>query len=121
MLDEGLYSLDYKLADAETGRDFQGEALVAYRKGRILGSDCRGSVFDGSCAYDPVVRSSVVKARLQLPPDGELVTGHRTGPSGVVIEVACAFERPGPFSTSILELTGQRVALKLSYLGPLPP
>jgi hypothetical protein len=121
MLREGIYALGYRPADTGSATSGPwGEALVALRNGRILGSDRWGGVIDGELVGEPAEGGCKVAVRLLLPPDGELITGATTGPCGAVMEVACAFDRTCVTALPSIDLGGRRVELKLSFIGPLP-
>ncbi len=118
MLDEGLYGLSYraeKVAEPETG-----DALAVLRNGKILGSDRWGGMFAGSYAYDAACKLNRVHVRLDLPPDGVLVTGYRAGPSGATLEIVGTFERATPVLQAVVDVAGQPIAVELTYIGPLP-
>lgn len=117
---EGLYSLNYKLAGAAADSQTGGDALAALRCGRVLGSDRWGGVFDGSYCFNSAAGKSQVHIELQLPPDGVLVTGYSAGAGGAVITIDAELDIAGPVSTSTIEVDGQPVELRLSYVGPLP-
>lgn len=120
MLSEGLYSLDYWTSEPDPGTRGIGAALVAFRNGRVLGSDQWGGVIDGSCADVAEGGACRVCVRLLLPPDGQLITGEETGPAGRVLDVDCEFASAAPVATSVVELMGRKVGVKLRYIGPLP-
>lgn len=118
MLDEGIYGFTYKgehlgILDGDS-------ALAVLRNGKILGSDRAGAVFAGSYEYDGVNELNKVHVRMQVPPEGELVTGYAAGPDGAVVDIAGNFQRAEPFSKAVIEVAGRPVEITLSYLGPLP-
>lgn len=118
MLSEGIYGFTYK---GEHMGVLDGDsALAVLRNGKILGSDRAGGLFMGSYEYDHVRALNVVHVRMQVPPEGELVTGFAAGPDGAVIDIAGSFERAEPNSKTVVEVAGRPVEITLSYLGPLP-
>lgn len=118
MLDEGIYGLNYK---GENMGELDGEsALAVLRNGKILGSDRNGGVFMGSYEYDPKRELNKVHVRMQVPPDGVLVTGYSAGPDGAVLDIVGAFERASPVATTVVEVAGRPVEVQLTYLSPLP-
>ena len=137
MLSEGLYGLDYQAAGEPQdvgGPDFKfsdlhqpdvhqpdviGSGLAVLRAGKIIGTDCCGSVFFGACEYDRQHRVNRVSVRLRVPPGGELVTGVPTGSDGAMFDIVAAInEASGPHAT--VEVAGRPVTVKLTYIGPLP-
>jgi len=119
MLDEGLYGLSYRAEEEETGPE-GGDALAVLRNGKILGSDRWGGVFAGSYVYDAACKLNRVHVRLDMPPDGVLVTGYRSGPAGETLEIVATFERAAPVSQAVVKVEGKAVAVELTYIGPLP-
>lgn len=118
MLDEGIYGFTYK---GEHMGVLDGDsALAVLRNGKILGSDRAGGVFAGSYEYDGVNELNKVHVRMQVPPEGELVTGYAAGPDGAILDIAGNFQRAEPFSKAVIEVAGRPVEITLSYLGPLP-
>lgn len=118
MLDEGIYGFTYK--GEHMGIPDGDSALAVLRNGKILGSDRAGVVFAGSYEYDGVRGINRVHVRIQVPPEGELVTGYAAGPEGAVLDIAGSFVRAAPYSKSVIEVAGRPVEITLSYLGPLP-
>lgn len=117
MFNEGIYGVSYKgehmgLLDGDSG-------LAVLRNGKILGSD-RGGVFMGRYEYDPVHEHNRVHVRMQVPPEGELVTGFSAGPGGAIIDIVAAFERAAPVAAAVVEVAGRPVEIQLTYLAPLP-
>ena len=95
-------------------------ALAVLRNGRILGSDRWGGVFMGSYEYDPVQEVSKVHVRIDVPPEGMLVTGFSAGPAGAMIDIVAEFERATPIVTTMVEVAGHPLEVQLTYIGPLP-
>jgi len=118
MLDEGVYTLTYFGTDCDQPCIASGLAVL--RSGKILGSDRLGSVFTGSYAYDDTRQTNTVHVRLKVPDGGVLVTGFAAGSEGVTLEIAGSFERAAPTSTSTVEVEGNPVDVRLTYLGALP-
>jgi hypothetical protein len=117
MLADGIYGLSYKSAN---GDDPGGEALAVLRNGKVLGSDPWGGMFAGSYVYDEEKQADTVEVRLEMPPDGILVTGESVGPEGAAVDLVCRFSCREPRAPAVVEIGGQPVALELTYLGPLP-
>jgi transcriptional regulator with XRE-family HTH domain len=118
MFNEGIYGVSYKgenmgLLDGDSG-------LAVLRNGKILGSDRWGGVFMGRYEYDPVRAHNRVHVRMQIPPEGELVTGFSAGPAGAIIDIVGAFERAAPVAATVVEVAGRPVEIQLTYLAPLP-
>lgn len=118
MLDEGIYTLDYR--GEHMGQLDGDSALAVLRNGKILGSDRFGGVFAGSYEFDATNGRNKVHVRMQVPPGGELVNGFAAGPSGALIDIVAAFERAAPASKALVEVAGRPVEIQLTYLGPLP-
>lgn len=118
MLEDGIYGLAYAV-DGER-MPTEGSALATLRKGRILGSDPWGGVFQGSCQFDAAGRVNTVSLRLDVPPDGKLITGFSAGPAGASLDIVGAFERAAPKTATVVEVGGAAARVELTYLGPLP-
>lgn len=116
MLENGLYDLRFQPIAAEQSDG--GNALAILRDGRILGSDPWGGVFAGSCEFDTEARTTKVRVRLGIPPEGKLVTGFSAGPEGAVLDIVGAFKQATP--ETVVEVAGAEVKLHLTYIGPLP-
>jgi transcriptional regulator with XRE-family HTH domain len=118
MFDEGIYSLSY----AAAGEDFKtgGDGLAVLRSGRIVGSDRWGGMFEGSYRFDGTSQTNHFHLRMQVPADGELVTGFTGGPEGATLDIVAVLERASPMASATIEIDGRAVDLKLTYLGPLP-
>lgn len=117
VLREGLYGLDYMAASHIP--NVIGSGLAVLRAGKIIGTDRCGSVFIGACEYDRQHCVSRVSVRMQVPPDGELVTGAPTGADGAMIDIVAAIE-PGSDGRLTVEVAGKPVTVTLTYIGPLP-
>ena len=118
MLEDGIYGLAYAV-DGER-MPTEGSALATLRDGRILGSDPWGGVFTGSCQFDAARRLNMVKLRLDVPPDGRLITGFSAGPAGASLDIVGAFEGRAPKIATVVDVAGAPVRVELTYLGPLP-
>jgi len=118
MLSDGIYGLSYR--SGEAGEATFSEGLAVLRAGQILGSDRWGGIFKGSCEYDAGAGVNRVRVRLEMPPNGVLITGLCAGSEGAALEVSCVIERPAPCSKATVNLHGQDVAVELTYIGPLP-
>ena len=118
MMDEGIYSLEYRSHDGLEPEI--GSALAALRNGKILGSDRWGGVFVGSYEFDPVSERNTVHLRLSVPPDGRLITGFAAGPEGATVDIVGSFERAAPVTKTRAEIAGQPLDVTMTYIGPLP-
>ncbi len=118
MFDEGLYSLNY--AGGSGDPDYGGDALAVLRAGRIVGSDRWGGLFEGNYRFDEVTQTNHFRLLMRVPPEGELVTGFTAGPEGATVEFVAELERASPVTTATIEVCGQPVELKLTFLSPLP-
>ncbi len=118
MFDDGIYEFAFK-ARSETAAG-NGDGLALLRAGTILGSDRGGALFTGRYEFDPVSAKATVHVRMQVPPEGELVTGFSAGPEGALIDIVGRFDEVTPVSTSVIEVAGEPVELKLTYLTPPP-
>jgi transcriptional regulator with XRE-family HTH domain len=116
--DEGIYGLNY--TGEHAGQRDGGDALAVLRAGKIFGSDRWGGIFSGSYYFDPGQQTNQVHVRVQVPPDGELVTGFSGGQQGATVDIVAALGRAAPVATAVVDIAGQPVELKLTYLGPLP-
>jgi len=116
MLENGLYDLRFQPV-AEAHSD-SGSALAILRNGKILGSDPWGGVFTGSCEFDAAARMTKVRVCLDVPPEGELITGFSAGPEGATLDIVGAFKQATP--ETVVNVAGAGVKLRLTYLGPLP-
>jgi len=117
MLENGIYGLDYR---AQNAAENGGGALAVLRDGKILGSDPWGGVFTGIYNYDSKERLNEVRLRLDVPPEGVLVTGFCAGPTGATLDIVGTFERAAPKMATVVEVSGAPVEVQLTYLGPLP-
>lgn len=120
MIDEGLYSVEYRSAVPCSSDGESGSALAVFRNGKILGSDRWGAVFMGSYEFDPVSEINAVHLRLHVPPRGQLVTGFAAGPEGAVLEISGQFDRAAPLARTVAEIGGKPLEVTMTYLGALP-
>jgi len=118
MLRNGIYGLEFTAARA--GGAGGASALAILRDGKILGSDCWGGVFVGSCEFDPKAHLNKVRLSFKVPAEGKLITGFSAGPDGAVLDIVGAVERAGPSATTAVDVAGAPVRVELTYLGPLP-
>lgn len=82
---EGFYSLYF------TSKEGYGVAMVAARKGRIVGSDPTGVKLDG--AYVKKEDRYEAKVRVDAPAGTQLVQGGSAGKNGHAYEVAFQFDK----------------------------
>lgn len=108
MLEDGIYGLAY--AAGRERMPSEGSALATLRGGRILGSDPWGGVFTGYCRFDAARRLNTIELRLEVPPNGELITGFSAGPAGARIDIVAAFEGAAPRLSSMWWGAGTRRA-----------
>lgn len=93
-----------------SGREGEGLGMFLLKDGLLTGADAMGVLFDGSYSSAQDGQSYEGKVTVTAPPNGTLVQGVTTGPSGMVYEVS--FHLPSDFS--------QRSFLTLSTaLGPV--
>jgi hypothetical protein len=77
MLEDGIYGL--RFAASHDGEPADGSGLAVLRDGKVLGSDPLGAVFTGTYEFDAARKLNKVRLRLDVPPDGVLVTGFSAG------------------------------------------
>jgi hypothetical protein len=118
MLEDGIYGL--RFAASHDGEPEQGSGLAVLRAGKVLGSDPLGAVFTGSYEYDAARQLNRVRLRLDVPPDGVLVTGFSAGPAGATLDIVGAFAGASAATTAFVQIAGAPVGVQLTYLGPLP-
>ena len=118
MLSDGLYGLSYRAQ--ESGEQVLAEGLAVLRAGQILGSDPWGAVFTGSCWHDLDHDVSLLRVRLDVPPFGELVTGHAAGPEGRQLDIEATFSSAEPGASAVVDVAGRPLAVELRFLGPIP-
>jgi hypothetical protein len=117
MLQDGLYDLSYRSGEALAPPN--GYGVASLRNGTILGSDRWGGVFSGSYRFDAERGVSEIKVRLNAPPDGELITGLPSGPSGLALDLVAEFKGDSPATSAVVDVGGCSVAVEFSYIGPI--
>lgn len=122
-LKDGTYGI--KLQAAGTPKPPAQSALAVLRRGRIVGADRTGSAFSGSHCYDTCSGLNRVHLRLEVPPEGELITGFSAGIEGAVVDIVGALradETEGaPLSASaIVDIAGRPLEVTLTFLAPPP-
>jgi hypothetical protein len=118
MLEDGIYGL--RFAASHDGEPEDGSGLAVLRQGTVLGSDPGGAVFTGTYRFDAERRLNKVRLRLDVPPEGTLVTGFSAGPTGATLDIVGAFEGTSAETTASIQIAGAPVGVQLTYLGPLP-
>jgi hypothetical protein len=117
MLTDGIYAL--RFAATHDGEAGGGSGLAVLREGKVLGSDPLGAVFTGTYEFDAARQLNKVRLRLDVPPDGVLITGFCAGPGGATLEIAGAFASTRD-ETAFIQIAGAPVGVEIRYLGPLP-
>ena len=117
---DGLYELSIRDAYAVPPYSECVEALAVVRAGRVLGSDRWGGIFSGTCEFDPATRQNKISLRMDVPPDGELITGFAAGPNGASFDVVAAFDDAALLASVTVQVAGHPVDVEFSFLGPLP-
>jgi hypothetical protein len=117
MLKDGLYDLSYRSVEASAPPI--GYGLASLRNGKILGSDRWGGVFSGSYRFDPNRGVGEVHVRLNAPPDGVLITGLPSGPSGLELDLVAELNRDERGTSAMVNVGGCPVAVEFSYIGPI--
>lgn len=115
---DGLYKVSCSTRDGETVE--HGEILASVRDGQILGSDSHGGLYIGLDRDGAAAGSSVVSVACQVPPGGELITGHEGGAAGYVIEVEAELDPYLLDSSTTIDIGGTEVDIQVRFLGPLP-
>lgn len=118
MLENGVYGL--RFAATHDGEPEEGSGLAVLRDGKVLGSDPLGAVFTGTYEFDAQRNLNKVRLRLDVPPDGVLVTGFSAGPAGATLEVAGAFADTTADVAAFIQIAGAPLGVQIRYLGPLP-
>jgi hypothetical protein len=118
MLEDGIYGL--RFAATHDGEPGDGDGLAVLRGGKVLGSDPLGAVFTGTYEFDAARQLNRVRLRLDVPPDGVLVTGYAAGPAGATLDVVGAFLGSSADTTAFIQIAGAPVGVQIRYLGPLP-
>ncbi len=118
MLEDGIYAL--RFAATHDGEPEQGSGLAVLREGKVLGSDPLGAVFSGTYEFDSNRNLNKVRLRLDVAPDGILVTGFAAGPAGATLDVVGAFATAPRDTSAFIQIAGAPLGVQISYLGPLP-
>jgi hypothetical protein len=118
MLRDGLYAL--KFAATHDGEPEEGSGLAVLRSGTVIGSDPMGAVFTGAYEYDDRRNLNRVRLRLEIPPDGVLVTGFAAGPAGASLDVVGAFSDTPTDTAAFIQIAGASLGVQIRYLGPPP-
>jgi hypothetical protein len=118
MLENGLYGL--RFAASHDGEPADGSGLAVLRDGKVLGSDPLGAVFTGTYEFDVARQLNKVRLRLDVPPDGVLVTGFSAGATGATLDIAGAFAGSATDTPAFIQIAGAPVGVQIRYLGPLP-
>ncbi len=118
MLEDGIYGL--RFAASHDGEPEDASGLAVLREGRVLGSDPGGAVFTGTYEFDAIRQLNKVRLRLDVPPQGTLVTGFSAGPAGATLDIVGAFAGKPAETTAFVHIAGAPVGVQLTYLGPLP-
>jgi hypothetical protein len=117
VLEDGIYGLRFAASDNGEPEDSNGLAVL--RDGKVLGSDPGGAVFTGTYEFDVARQLNRVRLRLDVPPQGTLVTGFCAGPSGATLDIVGAFTGKAE-TTAFVQIAGSSLGVQLTYLGPLP-
>ena len=122
MFAEGVYGLSFRGAGSAAPAPHAEcvEALAILRAGKILGSDRWGGIFRGFLEFDPVARQSKICVRMDVPPDGELITGFAAGPDGASFDIVAEFGQSAPMALTTIDVAGHPVDVEFQFLGPLP-
>ena len=117
MFQDGLYELHYR---CDQHPDDAGSLLLVLRDGQLLGSDQWGGVVLGTHVFDQHADRHKIKARLQIPAGGMLVTDVMPRPEGSVIELALDLADTADGGSGVVDVGGQPVRIELIYKGPVP-
>ena len=79
-----------------TGTESQGMAMFVFRAGMLVGADPLGVTFNGTYALDEVTAKIAGHVKVYAPPNGTLIQGVSTGPSGITYGMP--FEVPEAFA-----------------------
>jgi hypothetical protein len=114
----GLYQVVYcTIGHAERVCD---QFIASVRNGAILGSDGHGGLYLGRDDAGPQELSACVQMVIQVPPDGELITGLTAGPGGGVVSLNGLLDATADRQKTIVEIAGEAIEIEIDYLGPLP-
>jgi len=113
---DGFYAIYF------TSKTGYGAALVALRRGRVVGADPTGVRLDGTYQKDKEESAYDVTVIVDAPAGTELVQGHISGPTGSRYEIRFGFrDRPdtapyirvdtplGPLNVKFVKLRGMDV------------
>lgn len=114
---EGLYGVDYKVGAPTIGSN---AGLAVLRDGKIIGSDCCGSVFVGSYEYDTLDAETLVRIHMTMAYDGGVITGQWAGRYSTSSNLEAALEQVVPGLEGRIDAGDPHVTFKLTYIGPLP-
>lgn len=118
MLEDGIYELEYIARDAD--RAVREDALAVLRDGKIMGSDRFGGLLTGRYEFDRKLERDKVRVCMQVPPGGVLVTGHCAGPEGSMLEISGSVDDGADERSTVVDVAGQPVEVRFTYIGPLP-
>jgi hypothetical protein len=102
MLRDGLYAL--RFAATHDGEPQEATGLAVLRDGTVIGSDPAGAAFTGTYEYDANRDLNRVRLRVDIAPDGVLVTGFDAGPEGTALELwerSPAYPRTPPHTSRL--------------------
>jgi hypothetical protein len=121
---EGIYALTFKGYPGANGSPASdtdsGEALAILRNGTVLGSDRFGGLFTGTYAFDPGTGQNMFRVSIDVPPQGELITGFTAGYKGATFDIVAAFDTSLSKAATTIHVAGQPVDVKFTFLGVLP-
>jgi hypothetical protein len=118
MLRDGLYAL--RFAASHDGEPQEATGLAVLRDGTVIGSDPAGAAFTGTYEYDASRDLNRVRLRVDIAPDGVLVTGFDAGPEGTALDVVGAFSGVPTDTAAYIQIAGAPLGVKIQYLGPPP-
>lgn len=121
---EGIYALTFKGYPEPSGSVASdaddGEALAILRNGTILGSDRFGGLFTGTYEFDASTGQNTFRVRIDVPPQGELITGFTAGYKGATFDIVAAFDPTSARAATTIRVAGQPVNVELAFLGVVP-
>lgn len=117
MLRDGIYRVAYP--HNRRSKRKQHTALISLRSGAIFGSDEHGGLYqgfqqrleDGEAAF---------RVAIQIPPRGQLITGHRARDGPASLEIQTMPGHTGGTEKATVLINSVPVEIEISYLGPLP-
>lgn len=116
MFRNGIYRIDYRNPTDDGPCD---DALIIVRDGSIIGADRHGGVYTGS-QYQTTGQLDGVRLRMTAPSGGALVTGMFAGPDGATLQIDSRLDPTQNVQTATIDVAGNPVDIRVSYLGPLP-